>query len=69
MYAKVSPFLKMNTSFARQKNEILSNLYNNIDFSPKGSVDAPVVDLGRSSNAIYIYMYTIDVLIPLCFFN
>jgi len=47
MYAKTSPLIKMNTSFNRQKNEILSNLYNNIDFSPKGSVDAPVVDLGK----------------------
>ena len=35
------------SNFQQQKLEILSNLCSNIDFSPKGSIDAPSLEIGK----------------------
>ena len=45
-------------SFTSQKTEILSNLTSNIAFSPKGSVDAPIIELGKIMyNFVYCVCY------------
>lgn len=44
--------------FYEQKLEILHNLSNNVDFSPKGSIDAPVAELVSFINSLDGYVTT-----------